>query len=245
MRVCVYTAIYGGYDSIKPPPAQSVSTDFVCYTDRIPQVPRGLWRMVRDRRLARLHPRLRAKWFKTHPHELFAQGRPTFRNNLRLALARPLTRYHAVIWIDASIAIKSTHFARDMLANLGAHGMAMFRHPDRDCVFDEAAESIKWAKYAGLPIMAQVEAYRAEGYPAHRGLMAGGVLVYRTNWPSLARVCEAWWEENLHWTCQDQLSLPVVQWRLGIGNGWIDGHLWFNPWYDHIPHQLEEGPLAG
>ena len=64
--------------------------------------------------------------------------------------------------IDGSIAIKSPDFARDMAASVGATGIAMFRHPDRDCIYDEAVESIRWAKYAGMPIMEQVGHYRAE-----------------------------------------------------------------------------------
>ena len=33
MRVCIYTAIYGGYDDLKPAATQSIPTDFFCFTD--------------------------------------------------------------------------------------------------------------------------------------------------------------------------------------------------------------------
>jgi hypothetical protein len=205
--------------------------------------PTGLWIICRDQRLADLNPRMRAKWYKMHPHLLFPRGRPGWRENRRLRLVHPLRRYDYTIWIDGSIAPKSEHFARDLVGAVGASGIAVFKHPDRDCIYDEAKESVRWAKYNGLPIMQQVESYRAEGYPEHHGLMAAGVIVRRTGLASLARMDEAWWQENLRWTCQDQLSLPVVQWRLGLTNEWIPRHLWFNPWYDYIPHRLEEGPL--
>jgi hypothetical protein len=237
MRVCVYTAIYGGYDDVHPPAPQSVPTDFFCYTDAAPAA-YGLWRTIRDRRLPDLHPRTRAKWFKTHPHVLFPRGRPP------LAALDPRflwRRYDATIWIDGSIRVTSKDFARDLAGCLGPDGIACFRHPQRDCIYEEAEKSLRWAKYRSLPIREQVEHYRREGFPAHRGLMAGGVIVRATRAPHLPEIDEAWWQENLRWTWQDQLSLPVVLWRQNRKIAWIPGDLWKNPWFEWVPHRREEG----
>jgi len=243
MRVCVYTAIFGGYDRLVRPAAQSVPTDFVCFTDAAIPGRHPLWRVVRDPRLPDLHPRMRAKWFKTHPHVLFPDGRPLRRGFFGSVLRRDAPAYDYTIWIDGNIVPKSQHFVRDMIASVGATGLALFSHPDRDCIYAEAAESVRWAKYRDLPILAQVESYRREGYPEHNGLMAGGIIVRHRATSELAAIDEAWWQENLCWTYQDQLSLPVVLWRQGRTSDRINGHLWFNDWYDRPPHLLEEGPI--
>ena len=241
MRVCVYTAIYGEYDDLKPPAPQSVPTDFICYTDNPAMRPAGAWRVVYDQRLPDLHPRLRAKWFKTHPHLLFPDGRPPAWRYHAADPRRLWHRYDAVIWIDGSIRVTGAAFARDMAASLGPEGTAFCRHPDRDCIYDEATASLRWAKYHGLPIAAQVESYRAEGYPAHHGLMACTVIVRDPRATQWHAIDEAWWQENLLWTYQDQLSLPVVLWRRHRQVGWIPGHLWRHPLFEWVPHRIDEG----
>lgn len=32
-EVCIYTAIYGGYDDLMEQPKQSIDCDFVCFSD--------------------------------------------------------------------------------------------------------------------------------------------------------------------------------------------------------------------
>jgi Protein of unknown function (DUF616) len=244
MRICVYTAIFGGYDDLHPPVPQSVPTDFLCYTDAPALASPGLWRVMHERRVPDLHPRMRAKWLKTHPHVLFPAGRPPAGRYSALDPRRLWRRYDAVIWIDGSIRVTSENFARDLAACLGPDGIACFRHPNRDCIYEEAEKSLRWAKYQGMPIREQAESYRREGFPAHHGLMAGGIIARGTRAPHLAAIDEAWWQENLRWTYQDQLSLPVVLWRQNRTIAWIPGELWRNPWFEWVPHRLEEGLAA-
>lgn len=108
MRICIYTAIYGGYDGLRPQPKQSIPTDFVCVTDAHIAAP-APWKVIRDHRFPSLHPRLRAKWHKTHPHVIFGDGR----------LLRPwrwlLRRYTYTIWIDGSVQLISPGFATSSL----------------------------------------------------------------------------------------------------------------------------------
>lgn len=238
MRVCVYTAVYGDYDELKPFPPQSVASDFVCFSDAAMPVTYG-WRLIRSRRHAALHPRMRAKFFKLMSHRVFPHGRLAWRYNpIRASLAlRP--HYDALVWVDASLKIKSPHFVAELVETIGAHDWAMFVHPDRDCIYDEADLSVLLTKYRGLPIREQVETYRQEGYPAKAGLFACGIIARRSSSPKLAAVNEAWWAENCRWTYQDQLSLPVVLWRLGAGCDLVQHNLWNNDWFDCLPHRSE------
>ncbi len=141
------------------------------------------------------------------------------------------------IWIDASLRIKSSTFVADMRDHLGVGDWAMFAHPWRDCIYDEAAASVILPKYQDLPILAQVEAYRSV-VPPHAGLYACGVIVRREPTSDrMKKANELWWQENLKWTYQDQLSLPYV--LRNVGNCdliRIPGNLFSNAWLKLTPH---------
>src|SRR5437879_1575817 len=79
-------------------------------------------------------------------------------------------------------------------------------------IYAEAEFSKTMPKYFDQPIAEQIESYRAEGYPARMGLIATG-LIARSTAADLSAIEEMWWDENLRWSYQDQLSLPVVLWR--------------------------------
>jgi hypothetical protein len=200
----VYTAIAGGYDELKQPVAQDAECEFVCFSDSAGPSRIGAWRIVRFKPDASLHPRMRAKRFKILSHEYFPKGRwkPSFWSRPR--------RLDVSIWIDGSLEIVSPKFVSDMRVRLGEGAWAMFVHPDRDCIYEEAALSMTLPKYQGLPILEQVESYRPT-VPPHSGLYACGIIVRREPVSELLRAAaQSWWEENVNWTYQDQVSLPYV-----------------------------------
>jgi hypothetical protein len=229
-KVCIYTAIFGGYDDLKEQPEQTIDCDFVCFSDRSLPETHG-WRVVRQQGIRNLHPRLQAKYYKLMHHRLFIphfHQFPFFGNKLH--------DYTASIWIDASVKLRSPYFAEEMVASLGRYGMAMFIHPDRSCIYDEATLCCDFPKYCGLPLLEQVEHYRRKGYPEKNGLMAAGIIVRETGKRELSRVNQEWWKENLRWSYQDQLSLPYVLWKLRYGYDPINLNLWENHLFELIPH---------
>jgi hypothetical protein len=235
MHAVVYTAIFGGYDVLKQPVPQDQSCDFICFTDGRPSRQNG-WRIIRVRRDRSLHPRMQAKQFKLLSHRIFPRGRLAWRY-------APFSRRRPAdlsIWVDASIQIKSSTFVRDLRAALGRHDWAMFVHPDRDCIYDEALFSTEMIKYQGLPIERQAESYRSI-VPPHGGLYACTVIVRRE--PAREQIesaNELWWKENLKWTYQDQLSLPYVVRKIPNAEPTpIPGNLWSNGWFDIMPHNAE------
>ncbi len=235
MRICIYTAIFGGYDHLLPPVPQSVDCDFICFTDSVLPRQQGAWRVIRSASNPTMHPRMRAKYFKIQSHEVFPGGRLAWRYD-RLG-RRP--RYDAIIWVDGCLRIKDAGFAAAFAGHLGTNGMSMFIHPDRDCIYDEVLELRDMRKCAGLPVFEQVAAYKAEGFPQKAGLMAATLIARDPRNPAVARINEAWWRENLRWTYRDQLSLPVVLWRLGHGYDKVMLDLWDNPWFDRLEHNSE------
>ncbi len=232
MRICIYTAIYGGYDNLKPQPTQGVPTDFVCFTDSDLET-LAPWTVIRDMRHPDLHPRLRAKWHKTHPHSMFRDLPPL------KAWRWLFKRYTHTIWIDGSIQLTSRDFAQLAIESAQQTGWAMFAHPRRNCIYDELDFSSSMLKYRAQLLAEQVQHYRAEGFPEHAGLMAAGIIVRETNRQDIAAAGEDWWQENLRWSYQDQLSLPVVFWRRGMRWDTIPGNLWQNELFKVHPHHSD------
>lgn len=217
MKVAVVTAIFGGYDDLKPHP-EIPGVDFICYTDN--PTPVAGWDVRKTATLPSSHPRLEAKYWK-----MFA--------------ALLLPAHDFTVWIDGSFLIHSPSFVAEAVACIGESGIAMFPHPWRDCIYDEADASVGLLKYQGLPIYDQVAEYRKEGHPEHWGLWATGAIA-RANTAAVDDLMEAWWAENEKWTYQDQLSFPVVCRRMGVRPDVFPHHLVTNPWTAIHGHHRED-----
>jgi Protein of unknown function (DUF616) len=193
----------------------------------------GAWHVIHVEHDAKVHPRMQAKRYKLLSHSVFPRGRLA----ARYAPFSIRRRADLSIWIDAGLLIKSSTFVKDMRNKLGDGDWAMFIHPDRDCIYEEALVSITMPKYHHVPILPQVEAYKPV-VPPHGGLYACTVIVRREPLAErLRRVHELWWEENVNWTYQDQLSLPfVLRCASGCDPVKILDNLWQNQWFDFVPH---------
>lgn len=247
--VVVYTAICGNYDALRPALAQSFDSgsfdsaqdasaqdaaggadvaplpvDFVAFTDGELPEDRG-WAIRKLRGFGDLDPRMLSRLPKAVPHRFF-----------------DYRRYRWAIWVDGSVEITSPAFAAEVIAAFGAaeldsgRPVAAFPHPQRDCVYREAAVCQPLRKYAGYDLLGQVRSYRAAGYPEHNGLLGCTVLVWDLENLAQPEVGEAWWREQEQWGSMDQLALPFVLWNLGLDWVRLPGHLWNNGWFRLIEH---------
>jgi hypothetical protein len=195
MMINIYTACYGGYDNvIEPPLIPDVRYTFFTSSADFPRLQKysTRWDMVIDDSHKGMHSRMVAKWYKLHSHELFPE--------------------ETSCWIDANMEIKYNYL--DLLKYMEL-GFAVHKHPsERDCLYQEAGFCKTMEKYRELPVMEQAEAYRKEGMPGHYGLWACGNL-FREDNELVRSINEAWWEECVKWTYQDQISFPYVLWKSG------------------------------
>jgi hypothetical protein len=208
-----------------------------CFTDA--PLPRkvGNWRAVRIGDQSGIHPRMRAKYFKLLSHRVFPEGRLAPRYD-PLSILRGRPRYDATVWIDGSIQVESPSFVREFLSGLGPSGWVMFRHPDRDCIFEEARASRTLEKYDGQPLEEQARAYAALGMQRHAGLYACTVIGRKEPLSQpLKALNEAWWAENHRWTYQDQISLPVLLKQMGLALDTVTEDLWENGWFTWVMHR--------
>lgn len=222
MNVAIYSALYGPYEHVKPIPDLGVPA--YMFTDM-----KGLylanmgWVSV----YVEPHPAdsetwtdpsatvnmMRHKWWKTHPHHL--------------------GDFDATIWMDASITVDVPNFVELCLGALGGDDWACVPHPSRNCIYTEADFSAQLSRYDAASLQKQAEWYRQIGHPANHGLIATGLNIRRHS-ETVVKVCENWWQENVNWSHQDQVSLPVL-FRLQEDLKWNTNLPWGQWWTTH-PH---------
>mgnify|MGYP000843545748 CR=1 FL=1 len=200
MKTIVYSAIYGSYDTPKALPLEEKP---ILFTDNLES---DCWE-VRKVERPEQHPRMKAKYFKCMPHEVLDCD--------------------VSIWIDGSVELKVPNFVQWCLDQLGDKDMALLKHPERDCIYDEANFCQFMPKYQGVPVLEQVEEYRKQGYPEHNGLWACTVMIRRHN-NKVEEFNKLWWEHNNKYTYQDQLSFPICAKQVGLDINTINMNLWNN-----------------
>ena len=198
--LAVYTAIYGGYDTLKQQPDVS-NVEYHCFTDD-PTLTSDQW-TVHHEAPRYDHPRMSAKYYKALPHEVLPDHRWT-------------------LWVDGGLTLRRmVAFKRLIKAALRDHdGLALYRHPDRQDITTEADVSARMLKYDGLPVHEQVAHYYAQGYADQCGLYTCPVMARDRDDVRVQELGEAWLRENERWTYQDQLA-SVLVWKLGIEPGEI------------------------
>lgn len=221
--IAVVSACYGNHDQVIPPP-EMPGVEFVMVSDAGPWQAALGWNWIHEPR-PHLHPRMAAKYPKCFPW-LYAP------------------HAEVVIWADASVEFKPGCDLPGLVGLLGDPGrVAMWKHPWRDDVRDEADVSREMPKYTRQPVIAQVQHYVRCEMPPDYGLWATGFAVYTgQTWDNPVQLAVAydWLAEQVRWTYQDQLSLPYVCWRndvrpVDIPVGW---HL-DNPWLTFRNHRSD------
>jgi len=201
----IYTACFGDHDQPEDTDQFVGLAELHCFTDN-PELIQKLphWN-VHGRRRRFSTARMDAKWYKMSACHLMPD--------------KPWS-----IYLDASVRVRNgaalitavrAAMDRSIEQGLTASGLAFFAHPEdpQRKLDEEAAFSMTMSKYAGEPCIEQVAHYRACGFAEMATdrpyLLAGGVIG-RDHTDINARFEKAWFDECVHWSAQDQLSLPFV-----------------------------------
>lgn len=139
--------------------------------------------------------RRNAKVYKVLPH-LFAPG------------------YDYYIWIDSTHAVmeEPTKIVETYLKD---SDIALFNHPERDCVYKEA-ELIKQVAFDYPELVdSQMSFYQTHSYPKNNGLYELPCRIQR-NTPQIQALMLTWWELICKYSSRDQLSLPFALYVHGI-----------------------------
>lgn len=215
-RVVVYTAIFGGYDILRDPKWPYRNVHYRCFTEEGGHTTE-VWNVIVQPLNSRTNARA-ARYRKIMAHAFV-----------------PDADYS--LWIDSNIQLVRADVLGLCEELLAEHDIAVFEHPERDCVHQEARANIILRKEFPQRINRQVNRYRLEGYPEHHGMVETGVLFRRHN-KRTREFNEAWWQEIVRETHRDQLSFNYVCWKLGIGYRAIPGNARLNRclWLCYIGH---------
>lgn len=194
VRIAVYTCITGGYDTLTVPEVIDPRIDYFCFVDDS-ITPVAPWQ-ARAIDLPHLDAKDQNRFIKMHPQHYFPD-------------------YDLTLYIDGNIQMCGDIYDLVCQAASAPADMHAYAHPFRHCVYAEAAACAHYSHAWIWTIARQMRQYSAAGYPLDNGLFEANVLI-RRHTPALSALMEGWWHEYQRGSKRDQLSLPVIAWRLHI-----------------------------
>lgn len=118
------------------------------------------------------------------------------------------------IWIDGNISL--TKPPEELIERyLQDADMAVFKHPKRDCLYDEATKCAVSGLDDPEVIIEQVTAYERDGFAKHKGLGECNVI-FRRHSEKVWRFNEVWWAHYCRFSCRDQISFMYAADSVGI-----------------------------
>jgi hypothetical protein len=203
--IVVYTAITGGYDNLKPQPETATKNiDFVAFVDE-EYKENPLWKFLPAHKEFS-DPNRNAKIHKIMPHLYF-----------------PDKEYS--LWIDGSVNIEfSFDMKRLIELYLKNADLAIFKHPERNCIYVEANTCIQRKLDSIDVIINQVKRYTADKYPPNAGLVEATIIL-RRHTDQIKKFNEAWWNEIKNGSKRDQISFNYVAKKLGLKYNYFPGNL--------------------
>ena len=197
-RIAVYTVLFGAYDEVQIPLIQPDNIDYFIITDQ--KTPSGSWMpLSADNLLPREilgDPVLCNRWCKMHPHLLFPE-------------------HSLSIYVDANMLITSD--LTPLTAALEEFPVSMFRHRERNCVYDEITTCVQHNLISVQAGKAQAQLLREHGVPKHWGLLEAPVIARRHHDELCISVMEEWWQIfSKEPAKRDQIALIDCLWKMNI-----------------------------
>lgn len=195
----IYTCVTGGYDDLREiavPGFIAMDWDYVCLTDDAELVREGrigVWEM-RPLAFTELDLTRNNRWHKTHPHVLFPG-------------------YAESIYIDANVNVR-TPFLLETIRRLD-RPLVLPRHFDRQCVYDEYDEVLRFGFDDRARIGRERELLEKSGMPRNYGLAENNILYRRHCEADVVALDEDWWSLIRDYSKRDQLSLMWLFWKRG------------------------------
>jgi hypothetical protein len=128
-----------------------------------------------------------------------------------------LIRGHsAYLWLDASLTLSRPDAVQWFLDQLGPNDFAVFRHPERHTIHEEAEflrdhakNSYIMSRYDGEDLIGQMTAILANPFYRDDHFFAAGAFAYRPTQKATDALTE-WWVHTSRFHCIDQLAFPYI-----------------------------------
>lgn len=160
----IYTCLVGGYDPLTQPGYVAEGFDYVCFTNDLPEGRSGIWQ-IRPIPFTCDDPTRLSRFVKLNPHVA-------------------LPEYEYSFWMDACLSINGPAIPERLNELISAGTLiAQVRHPDLDCIYDDALLCMQLGNESYHKLKRQVDFLKREGYPAHNGLYENNVMLRQHNNP--------------------------------------------------------------
>lgn len=181
--ITVVTAITGGKDTLKEQP-QYPGVEYVAFTDK--DLKDSQWK-VKKACTKFSEPVMNAKIHKLLTHKYVS------------------TPY--ILWMDGTMTLKQD--PHKLVELMGKKDMAFFKHPGRDCLYQEADACVQLGRGKIEEIAEQCQDYIKQDVPFRLGMCECTAFI-RKNTPKVNDLFEKWWAEVSRYSNRDQISFPKV-----------------------------------
>lgn len=212
-RKAVYTAITGGYDTLLDPAVVTPGWDYVCFTDT-PGLRSSIWSVIQF----------------THDGDPVKEARKR-----KILSHKYMGWYGLTVWVDGNMRILRD--MDDLVARFhGQSAITMMRHPERNCIYDEAEACKALKKDDPTEIDAHMHRVRAAGCPEKNGMVATGVIFRSGSDTDVKRLCNEWWKMVEAGSRRDQLSFNFAAWKERVKYREVDFDAVIGPMIEKVKH---------
>lgn len=191
-----YTCITGGYDELLTPLLTSDSLDYIAFSDN-DKLHSDTWKIKSIDKLVGVFDNYINRYYKLQPKIIFPD-------------------YDFSIYVDGNVQIISDVSMLYSIARESKVGIAMHKHVERDCLYDEGEACILHKRGNSTQIQKQMQKYENSGMPRHFGLLEATIIVVDLKNPVATEIMGQWWDEFNYWKSgRDQLAFPYVLWKNG------------------------------
>ena len=220
-RVAVYTAIIGDYDNLIDPKYVNTDYDYYCFTNNKNIKSTKVWKVVYIN--------------KNDYDETKNIDDVRFARFIKIMVHKILPTYKYTIWIDAN-TIMIDNFGKLFSKYTTGKDWFLFKHTQRNCIYDEAKACIEWKLDYNNIIENQINLFKSEGYPINNGLVETNVM-YRHTTEEVIKLCELWWSIVKTGSRRDQLSQMYCFWKLGYKFDLVPKRAKDTQYFDLVDHK--------
>lgn len=253
-KICFITAIYGNYEtSCKKFVQQTVSTDFICFTDNINIISNG-WNIV----TTPYHLINKSNLDNDNCVNSLSNNKHTFNvakyykqafNNIPI-----LEKYDVIVWLDGTIEIIYDKTSEYILNNIYEKKIIGWHHEHRNGILSNEVIGSDFNRYTSTfwnnqsqpyqDIYNQLKCYLEDGYNdsffkklnshnIHFGVWLTCFVAFLKNDEEVKKFLDLWYLQTLEFTTQDQIGFPYVCQKTNL----IPYTLPNNEIYGDFPHQ--------
>jgi len=139
------------------------------------------------------------------------------------------------IWIDGNVALRIEP-ASLVQKVLGRFDFAVFKHPERSCIYEESDSCILRGLDDPAIIRRQMAKYANNGYEHDQGLAEANVIIRRHTKPVI-EFNNSWWAEYCSHSVRDQISFMYAAAQVGLRINWLSPTVFTgNPDFHGVAH---------